>query len=83
MKPTTAAPSPGSPKRGKAQDRPDPPQDPLSKPQEQMTRADSLQSMAKFGKIVSPAEQAALKPKKKPGRIPFVTTIIDALGGKK
>ena len=59
------------------------PKIPLSQPQEQMTRADSLQSMAKFGKIVSPAEQAALKPKKKPGRIPFVTTIIDALGGKK
>ena len=57
------------------------PKMPVAKPQ-QMTRADSLQSMAKFGKIVSPAEQKAMKPKKKPGRIPFVSTIIDALGGK-
>ena len=58
------------------------PKMPLAKPQQQMTRADSLQSMAKFGKIVSPAEQKAMKPKKKPGRIPLVSDIIDALGGK-
>ena len=58
------------------------PKMPLAKPQQQMTRADSLQSMAKFGKIVSPAEQKAMKPKKKGLQIPFLSKITDALDGK-
>jgi len=52
------------------------------KPQQMMTRADSLKSMAEFGKIVSPAMQAQMKAKKKKPRIPFISDITDALGGK-
>jgi len=54
------------------------------KVQEKMTRADSLSSMGEFGRIVPPSQQAALrkKKKKKGFRIPILSDITDALGGK-
>jgi hypothetical protein len=53
------------------------------KVQEKMTRADSLASLGEFGRIVPPSQQAALRKKKKKGfRIPILSDITDALGGK-
>lgn len=54
--------------------------------QTQMTRADTLRSIAEFGKVVPYDQQAALrlknKKKKKGFRIPIISDIADALERK-
>lgn len=52
---------------------------PKKRQAERMTRADSLESVQKYGRVIPPSQQ----PKTKPKRRGLVGKVVDALGGKK